>query len=151
MPTDWHTPFHSSECRVRLAEEQAFMRAAGHSLGFYCKSRPVLYSPSQGLAYVKTPKGASLAIQDLFQRQFPDYRWAEAHEELPNSTLIFTFVREPLKRAMSAYSEIDVAYALRASPEVHQSWYVAIERDRAQAGLPTDRIARTSLWTPSST
>jgi len=95
----------------------------------------VLYSPSQGLAYVKTPKGASLAIQDLFQRQFPDYRWAEAHEELPNSTLIFTFVREPLKRAMSAYAEIDVAYALRASPEVHNAMRTAFDKVSRKPGV----------------
>ena len=121
LATDWMTPFHSTACNARLADERAFMRAAGRATGFYCKSRPVLYSPSASLAYVKTPKSASLAIQDLFQRQFPDYRWADAHEVLPNSTFMFTFVREPLRRAMSAYAEIDVAYALRASPEARNA------------------------------
>ena len=111
------------------------MKAAGRPTGFYCKSRPVLYSPSKQLAYVKTPKGASLAIQDLFQKQFPDYRWAEAHEELPASTLVFTFVREPLKRLMSAYAEIDVAYALRASPEAHSAMRTVFDKVKRTPGV----------------
>ena len=92
IPHDRRNTFHSAACRVRLEEERAFMRAAGRANGFYCKSRPVLYSPSAHLAYLKTPKGASLAIQDLFQKQFPDYRWCEAREELPEGTLVFTFI-----------------------------------------------------------
>lgn len=110
------------------------MRAAGRPTGFYCKSRPVLFSPKANMAYVKTPKGASLAIQDLFQRQFPDYRWADAHEELPSDTLVFTFVREPLKRAMSAYAEIDVAYALRASPEAKSAMRTAFDKVNRKSG-----------------
>lgn len=132
-PTDWRVAFDSPACRERLAEEQSFMRATGHPAGFYCKSRPVLYSASQRLAYVKTPKGASLAIQDLFQKQFPDYRWTEAHEHLPNDTLVFTFVREPLKRALSAYAEIDIAYALRATPEVRNSMRTTFQHVRRQS------------------
>ena len=110
------------------------MHASGRSTGFYCKSRPVLYSAAKRLAYVKTPKSASLAIQDLFQKQFPDYRWTEAHEKLPNDTFVFTFVREPLKRALSAYAEIDVAYALRATPEVRNSMRTVFHHVRRQSG-----------------
>ena len=79
----------------------------------------MLFSESAKLAYIKTPKGASLAIQELFQKQFPDYRWFDARDALPTDVLVFTFVREPLKRALSAYAEVDVAYALRATPEQH--------------------------------
>ena len=132
--TDWSKPMNSTGCRARLAEEHAFMKATGKPTGFFCKSRPVLFSPSRRLAYVKTPKGASLAIQDLFQKQFTDYRWAEAHEELPEGTVVFTFVREPLKRAMSAYAEIDVAYALRASPEVHMAMRTAFDKVPRKSG-----------------
>ena len=111
------------------------MKASGKPTGFYCKSRPVLFSPSRRLAYVKTPKGASLAIQDLFQKEFTDYRWAQAHEELPEGTVVFTFVREPLKRAMSSYAEIDVAYALRASPEAHSAMRTAFDKVSRKPGL----------------
>ena len=132
--TDWQTPFNSPACRSRLAEERSFMRAAGRSTGFFCKSRPVLYSEAQRLAYVKTPKGASLAIQDLFQKQFSDYRWTEAHEKLPNGTVVFTFVREPLKRALSAYAEIDVAYALRATPEARNAMRTTFQHVSRKSG-----------------
>ena len=133
-PTDWNTPMSSLACQSRLAEEQAFMRATGRPTGMYCKSRPVLYSPAQRVAYVKTPKGASLAIQELFQRQFPDYRWAEPHEQLPNGTFTFTFVREPLKRALSAFAEIDVTYATRASQEARDRMQTAFQHVNRQAG-----------------
>ena len=53
------------------------MRAAGHATGFYCKSRPVLYSASRRLAYMKTPKGASLAIQELFQKSVSSLRYCQ--------------------------------------------------------------------------
>ena len=132
--TDWRTHLNSDACRARLAEEHAFMSAAGRPTGLYCKSRPVLFSPSQRLAYVKTPKSASLAIQDLFQKQFTDYRWAQAHEDLPDDTFTFTFVREPLKRAMSAYAEIDVAYALRASPESHAAMRTVFDKVNRKPG-----------------
>ena len=132
--TDWRTYLNSDACRARLAEEHAFMSASGRPTGLYCKSRPVLYSPSQRLAYVKTPKSASLAIQDLFQKQFTDYRWAQAHEDLPDDTFTFTFVREPLKRAMSAYAEIDVAYALRASPESHAAMRTVFDKVNRKPG-----------------
>ena len=118
---NWPPPYAAASCRASLEKESAFMLAAGRATGVYCKSRPVLYSASRQVAYVKTPKAASLAIQDLFQRQFPDYRWAEAHEMLPNGTFVFTFVREPVSRVLSAYAEIDVAYALRASPEARNA------------------------------
>ena len=75
-PTDWRTPFESPRCVTQLRRDAAFTRAGRRTVGFYCKRRPVLYSPSQKLAYLKTPKAASIAIQELFQRQFPDYRWA---------------------------------------------------------------------------
>ena len=104
------------------------MRAARRPTGFFCKGRPLLYSASRRLAYLKTPKAASLAIQDLFQKQFPDYRWTEAHEPLPNGTVTFTFVREPVKRVLSAYGEIDVAYALRASPEARKAMHTAFDK-----------------------
>lgn len=103
------------------------MHAAGRTTGFYCKSRPILHSPSARLAYLKTPKSASLAIQALFQQQFSDYRWADAHEVLPNGTFTFTFVREPLRRALSAYAEIDVAYALRAPPEKQNAMHTVFQ------------------------
>ena len=137
--TDWQLPYESHACRARLDEENAYyvvkyMRAAGRSTGFFCKARPVLYSASAKLAYMKTPKAASLAIQDLFQKQFPDYRWAEAREALPNGTFVFTFVRSPLQRVMSAYAEIDVAYALRASQEQRNAMRTTFHHIKRQAG-----------------
>lgn len=129
---DWRMSMSSPACRARMDEEQAFMHASGRTFGFFCKGRPVLYSPSRRFAYMKTPKGASLAIQDLFQRQFPDYRWAEAREELPNGTITFTFVREPVHRAMSAYAEIDVSYALRATEPARLQMCTAFHRMKRQ-------------------
>ena len=92
------------------------------------KRRPVLYSPSQKLAYLKTPKAASIAIQELFQRQFPDHVWVTTHETLPKGTLVFTFAREPVGRVIAAYAEIDVTYARRASAEKRQQMNTTFHR-----------------------
>ena len=108
------------------------MRASRRTTGFYCKGHPLLFSPSRRLAYLKTPKAASLAIQDHFQRTFQDYRWVDAHESLPNGTIVFTFVRDPVKRLMSAYGEIDIAYAMRAPPEVRSIMRTTFDKIKRQ-------------------
>ena len=127
-PTDWRTPFESPRCVTQLRRDAAFTRAGRRTVGFYCKRRPVLYSPSQKLAYLKTPKAASIAIQELFQRQFPDHVWVTTHETLPTGTLVFTFAREPVGRVIAAYAEIDVTYARRASAEKRQQMNTTFHR-----------------------
>ena len=93
------------------------MQLAKRSTGFYCKRKPLMFSPSHRLAYMKTPKAASISIQELFQKQFPDTVWLTADQSLPADTRVFTFVREPVSRVVAAYAEIDVAYVRRASAE----------------------------------
>ena len=114
---NWKGPFESAACVARLRREQLYLRAAHRTYGFYCKRRPILFSPSSKLAYLKTPKAASISIQDLFQKQFPDFRWVTTAEPLPSDAVVFTFTREPVSRVVAAYAEIDVAYARKATPE----------------------------------
>ena len=115
--TDWRRHFDSPTCTAQLRREQSLLRSARRTYGLYCKRRPLLYSPAQKLAYMKTPKAGSISIQELFQEQFPDHRWVTTQETLPDDVLVFTFTRDPIGRVIAAYAEIDVAYARKATPE----------------------------------
>ena len=137
--TTWRKYFESPACAAQLLREQAIMRSARRTLGFYCKRRPLLYSQSQKLAYLKTPKAASISIQELFQRQFVDSRWVTTQEVLPDDVLVFTFTREPVSRVIAAYAEIDVAYARKATLETRAMMNTTFHRLAANKPEQSER------------
>ena len=139
-PTDWRAHFDSPNCQRRLQRDAAFMKASSRSSGFYCNRRPMLYSPSSRLAYLKTPKAASTAIQRCFQKQFADNVWITADDPIPTDAIVFTFVRSPLTRVISAYAEIDVAYARRASASTRAAMNTTFHRMSREN--PTDATRR---------
>jgi len=111
-PTPWRQYWDSENCqqRKKVESEQDYY--------IYCQpSSRVFYVPSLKLAYWKTPKVASQAFAKYFMGKFPDAIDSLTDVlALPEDVKIFTFVRDPVKQKLSAYSEIDVQFQKRLFP-----------------------------------
>ena len=131
--------FQLPGCEEALAHTHAIWR-------FPHKSVPqVSWSPEAKLAYLKTAKAGSVSMKTYMDQQFNDTSlafWSEKNP--PAGTFTFTFVRDPLERALAAYAEVDgqkrtkdTASLVQAHVHKVGTTYVAVPR---KAGNGTARF-----------
>jgi glycosyltransferase involved in cell wall biosynthesis len=91
----------SAGCQQALAET----RAACDSLNCLNATWNALWSKSGQMAYLETGKAASESMEAYMTALFDDVE--QVATNLPSGTFAWTFVRDPLERALSAYAETD--------------------------------------------
>ena len=118
------TPFESPRCVTQL-RDAAFTQSRPAD-GPLLQAAPRAVSPPQKLAYLKTPKAASIAIQELFQRS-PDHVGGDPRDAAQGHARLHlrARARRPRHRRLA---EIDVTYARRASAEKRQQMNTTFHR-----------------------
>ena len=76
----------------------------------------IFWSQHARIAYVKTAKAGSVSIKDyMYQHLGPITKLTDIMAVLPADVFTFTFVREPVGRALAAYAEVDGIHRIRTT------------------------------------
>lgn len=104
--TDWLKSFYSDECKARISQEYPTQEED------MCKTKwPMIWSPQYKLAYHKMPQSGSKDFESFFLQHFSDARFLQPGSALPEDTFVFTFVRDPMARAISSYARMSLQAA----------------------------------------
>ena len=98
------------ECRAALK------RTAGYTHMQRIHAAPTAWSPSAKLVYLKTAKAGSVSFKGYFAEHFNDAVFEDEigteadAAALTDGLFGFTFVRDPMGRALAAYAEVDAVH-----------------------------------------
>ena len=104
---------HLPGCRESLAQTRAACDAYWKGNGCLNSTWSSFWSPGSRLAYLKTAKAGSVSMEAYMHEQFNDTIGPMSNQFVPPGVFSFTFVRDPLERALAGYAEVDAVHRSR--------------------------------------